>query len=117
MYAESHVSDGEREIRDTKYTRLKSNWLYLREGATVVAGEGVGLVSVCQPIVVAVASLRSKLLSPRSSRRLTVSKASKPGRASLVTEELKPSPALDGATEFVWVTTVVAGFCLLAFSA
>jgi hypothetical protein len=59
------------------------------------------------------ASLRSKEPIPRSSRRLTVSKASKPGRAWLVVEELKPSPKLNGVAELVWVTTVVAGFCLL----
>jgi hypothetical protein len=87
------------EIRNC--ARRELNRLYFREGAAVVAGEGVGLASVCQPLVVGTASLRSKLLSPRSSSRLTVSKASKPGRASLVTEELKPSPTLKGVAELV----------------
>lgn len=105
----------EYEIRNG--VRRELGRLYSREGAAVVAGEGVGLASVCQPSVVGAGSLRSKLLSPRSSRRLTVSRASNPGRASLVTEELKPSPTLKGEAELVWVTRVVAGFCLLAFSA
>jgi hypothetical protein len=101
-------------------TCAKNKRLYPYEGATVVAGEGVGLASVCRPTEVDVtsASLRSNvLLTSISATRFTVSRASKPGRASLVTDELKPSPALDGATEAVCVTTMVAGFCLLPLAA
>jgi hypothetical protein len=85
---------------------------YFRDGAAVVAGDAVGLTSVCQ---VGDASRASRLGRLRSLRRLIVGNAaSKPGIASLVADGSKNAPALNGMTElFVWLVTVLDASCWL----
>jgi hypothetical protein len=92
---------------------------YVREGAAVVAGDAVGLASVCQVGDVVTALRLSKLGRPRSLRRLTVdSNGSKPGIASLVVDVSKNSPALIGVAELlVWLVTVLDDSCWLPFAA
>lgn len=92
---------------------------YFRDGATVVAGDAVGLASVFQVGDVVMALRLSRLGRPRSLRRLTVgSNDSKPGIASLVVEVSKNSPALEGIAELlVWLVTVLDDSCWLPFAA
>lgn len=86
---------------------------YCRDGAAVVAGDAVGLASVCQVGDAVATSRPSKLLT-----RLTVANASKPGIASLVTDVSKNAPALEGRTElFVCEVEVLDDFRWLPFAA